>query len=147
MAEAVFVYGTLLLPEVMEAVTGRAAPPRPARLVGFARRRLRGRSFPGLVEAPGTEVRGALHEGLDASALAVLDRFEGPLYERVRVRVELDDGGGACAWTYALSPLGRPLATGDAWNLADFAARDLGAFLAGCRAFRAGLGRGPAAGG
>ncbi len=26
MVEAVFVYGTLLLPEVMEAVTGRGAP-------------------------------------------------------------------------------------------------------------------------
>jgi gamma-glutamylcyclotransferase (GGCT)/AIG2-like uncharacterized protein YtfP len=146
-AEAVFVYGTLLLPEVIEAVTGRAGAARPARLAGFARRRLAGRSFPGLVADPRAEVRGALHEGLDAAALAALDRFEGELYERVRVRVELEDGGGASAWTYTLSPLGRPLVTGDAWDLADFAARDLDAFLAGCRAFRAGLGPGPAAGG
>jgi hypothetical protein len=41
-AVAVFVYGRLLLPEVMEAVTGRVLHARPALLRGYARRRLRG---------------------------------------------------------------------------------------------------------
>jgi hypothetical protein len=133
------------LPEVMQAVTGRAFAGRPARLPGFARRRLHGLAFPGIVEAPGGEVAGALHAGVDPHALTALDRFEGELYARVRVRVALEGGADAPAWTYVLSALGRPFATEDAWDLASIAARDLDAFLAGCHAFREGLGPGPAA--
>jgi gamma-glutamylcyclotransferase (GGCT)/AIG2-like uncharacterized protein YtfP len=139
-----FAYGTLVLPEVMEAVTGRAFAGRPALLRGFARRRLLGRSFPGLVEERDAATAGVLYDGVDAATLATLDRFEGPLYERAAVAVELDRGTRAACWVYRLAPAAQSLVRAETWELAGFGADERAAFLAECRAFRAGLGPGPA---
>jgi gamma-glutamylcyclotransferase (GGCT)/AIG2-like uncharacterized protein YtfP len=144
-AASVFAYGTLLLPEVMEAVTGHRFAGRPARLAGFARRRLAGRSFPGLIERAGAETAGVLYEGVDAESLAALDRFEGPLYQRVALRLLLEDGARAEGFVYRLAPAALPLVLAEDWRLESFGAAERADFLAGCRAFRAGLGAGPAA--
>jgi gamma-glutamylcyclotransferase (GGCT)/AIG2-like uncharacterized protein YtfP len=130
-----FAYGTLMLAEVMEIVAGRPCTGLPAVLPGYRRRLLRGELYPGLLPAPGESVTGVLWEGLDAAALARLDRFEGPSYQRALRRVALAAGEPRDAFVYLLRPECHALASADAWDEAYFRARHLGAYLIACRAF------------
>jgi gamma-glutamylcyclotransferase (GGCT)/AIG2-like uncharacterized protein YtfP len=85
---ALFAYGTLLFPEVLRAVAGRALPSRVATLPGFARWRLIGEIFPAVVAAAEQDrVSGVLYVGLDSDEWRRLDEFEGELYERRAVTV------------------------------------------------------------
>jgi gamma-glutamylcyclotransferase (GGCT)/AIG2-like uncharacterized protein YtfP len=134
-----FTYGTLMLAEVMEIVAGRPCPSRRAALPGYRRRLLRGRVYPGIVPAAGEAVEGVLWEGLDAAALARIDRFEGPLYDRSEVRVALAPGDGCAAFAYVLRREYEALLASADWDEAEFRARHLRAYLAGCRGFARGL--------
>jgi gamma-glutamylcyclotransferase (GGCT)/AIG2-like uncharacterized protein YtfP len=130
-----FTYGTLMLAEVMEIVAGRPFPSRRAALPGYRRRLLRGRVYPGIVPAAGEAVEGVLWEGLDAAALARIDRFEGALYDRPELRVTPASGESCAAFVYVLRDAQRALLTESAWDEAEFRARHLRDYLAGCRAF------------
>jgi gamma-glutamylcyclotransferase (GGCT)/AIG2-like uncharacterized protein YtfP len=130
-----FAYGTLMLPEVMEIVAGRRCAALPAVLPDHRRRLLHGEVYPALLPAAGESVGGVLWEGLDAPALARLDRFEGPFYERTVRRVVLQNGEQREAFVYLLRPERHALASAAGWDEAEFRARHLGAFLAVCRAF------------
>ena len=127
----VFAYGTLLLPVVRERVTGAALSARPARLAGFERRRLRGETYPSLVPASGGAVDGLLLEGIDARALAALDAYEGPRYQRIAVRVQPADGGAPVeAWAWLLAAEHRAAVGEEPWDLERFTREHLTSFLA-----------------
>jgi gamma-glutamylcyclotransferase (GGCT)/AIG2-like uncharacterized protein YtfP len=130
-----FTYGTLMLPEVMEIVAGRRFAARDATLVGYRRRLLRDRVYPGLVPAAGESVGGVLWEDLDPPALARIDRFEDAPYERVELRVAVAPGESCAAFVYLLRPEHAALATDAAWHEAEFRARHLRDYLADCRTF------------
>jgi len=138
----VFVYGTLLLPVVRERVTGAALRPRPARLAGFERRRVRGETYPTLVPAPGGSVEGLLLEGVDARALAALDAYEGPCYERIAVRVEVAQDPPLVAieaveaWVFLLAAEHRARAGDEPWDLERFTREHLESFLTGYEGLR-----------
>ena len=144
MSQELFAYGTLRFAPVLRALAGRSFAARDAELEGFAVQRLRGRAYPGLVPAPGSVARGVLYLGLDAATLALLDRFEGPWYERRRVRVR-SDGAEPWAFTYLLRPARHRELAGAAWDAERFAARHLATWIAACRAFRLGAVRDAAA--
>lgn len=86
----VFVYGTLLIPDIMREVTGRQYAGMPASLPDYRRYRLRDRSYPGVVAEAGGRVDGMLFE-MGPVALAALDRYEDPCYERRLLDVELEN--------------------------------------------------------
>jgi gamma-glutamylcyclotransferase (GGCT)/AIG2-like uncharacterized protein YtfP len=86
---ALFAYGTLEAPEVVELVVGRVLPARPARLHDYARHRVRDQLYPGIVPRPGASTVGTLLVDLDDADLQRLDDFEGSLYVRTRVEVFL----------------------------------------------------------
>jgi gamma-glutamylcyclotransferase (GGCT)/AIG2-like uncharacterized protein YtfP len=134
---AVFAYGTLEIPAVMEAVTGRRFPGREARVVGFARHRLRGRLYPAAVPEPGAVLAGRLYESVDPGTLARLDRFEGRLYRRRRVCAELAGGGERLAEIYLLAEGRRGELLPEPWDREAFVKLHLGAYLASCAGFRA----------
>jgi gamma-glutamylcyclotransferase (GGCT)/AIG2-like uncharacterized protein YtfP len=129
-ATAVFCYGTLLFPEVMQAVCGIADKGRPALAAGWARYRVRGEAFPALVEERGAHTPGAVFERVDAAALARLDAFEGPLYVRRALEVELQDGARASAQAWVIAPGREAEVTREPWDPETFAARELRAFTA-----------------
>lgn len=117
-----FVYGTLLFPEVLTALLGRCPPARPARLHGHRRLALRGRDYPALVAAEGHTVEGMLL-AVTAAELARLDAYEAEEYRRVAVRVE--DGAGAApvaAWVYLWNGPAGALAERD-WDAPDWRRR------------------------
>ena len=135
----VFVYGTLMAPEVMGALIKRVPLMQPARLDGFERWSLRGAVFPAAREAAGGRVDGMLVDGLSTDELAVLDWFEDGGYERLPVRVRLlapraesVDAGVYC-W-----PARRAgdLRVGVAWSYEDFRLRHLPEYIEMTRACR-----------
>jgi gamma-glutamylcyclotransferase (GGCT)/AIG2-like uncharacterized protein YtfP len=134
---AVFAYGTLLFPAVMEAVTGRRFETREAELAGYVRQRLRRQIYPAAVASPGARVVGRLYEGVDAATLARLDRFEGDLYERRRVCVAPAEGGEVSAELYVLVAAQRGELLDEPWDPEAFESVHLAAYLRSCAAFRA----------
>ncbi|WP_164867888.1 gamma-glutamylcyclotransferase family protein [Rhodovarius crocodyli] len=90
----IFLYGTLLRPDVLDRESGRAGlwrGLRPAMLHGYARVFLRGTPFPTLMRRKGAAVGGALLRA-DGETLARLNEYEGPPYRLVPVTVETERG-------------------------------------------------------
>jgi gamma-glutamylcyclotransferase (GGCT)/AIG2-like uncharacterized protein YtfP len=80
-----FLYGTLLRPELLARFAGRLPRLTPADLPGWRRVCLRGTRYPTLRRARAS-VRGATVD-VGATALRRLDAYEGVRYRRVRLTV------------------------------------------------------------
>ena len=81
-----FAYGTLMWPEVLEAVIGRRLSGASVSLCGFLRIRMKGELYPALIDAQARdEVEGILYRGLTEAEFRHLDRFEGGEYDRREV--------------------------------------------------------------
>jgi gamma-glutamylcyclotransferase (GGCT)/AIG2-like uncharacterized protein YtfP len=132
--DRLFVYGTLEIPDVLHAVTGRDFPSRPALLEDYDRALLRGEVYPAIVMAPGRSTPGTLYSGVDAGAFERLDRFEGDPFERIEVKVGIlsrpqDTSELLRAFVYVLAPSRRDLLSGQPWDRARFEREHLGDFL------------------
>ncbi len=136
---SLFTYGSLMFSDVWQEVTGLSMQPVPARLHDHARYSVEDEDYPAVLRQPGQIVDGALYTGLSAAALAVLDRFEGPDYQRVTVQVLRTDGTQAEPIVFAPQSwpgagqmvaaqlylhLGQGVRTGQSWSVAGF--RDAG---------------------
>jgi gamma-glutamylcyclotransferase (GGCT)/AIG2-like uncharacterized protein YtfP len=128
-SDKLFCYGTLVFAGVMRAVTGGDHPSRSAVLRGYARYRVRGEPFPGIVEQPGAEVHGVLYHGVDATALNLIDVYEHECYARRLLEVDTGDGSAARAWVYVVPPAMRARLGRRDWDRDAFARRHLGAWL------------------
>lgn len=134
-AASVFTYGTLLFPEVMAAVAGRAYVAEPATLRGFARVCVAGEVYPGAIEQADGTIAGAVYRDVDEQGVLRLDRFEGALYERRRVAVTLDaDRSTLEAFVYVVTPGERHRLERRPWLPEQFRRDHLAAYLARCRA-------------
>jgi gamma-glutamyl AIG2-like cyclotransferase len=124
-----YAYGTLQLPPVISLIVGRTLGGIPATLSGYARYKIADRVYPAIVEASGGSVSGVLYQGLDAAELGRLDAYEGPLYERRDLPVEV---GGALvdAGTYVLKPEHAHRLSREGWDLAQFERDHLESYLA-----------------
>ena len=97
MAEALFVYGTLMDPEVQRRVIGRVVPLIPDTLAGYRKGEivLGKNTYPIAVRDPDREIAGAVML-LTPSEVRRTDRYEGKAYERGRVVLT----SGTEAWVY-----------------------------------------------
>ena len=129
----VFTYGSLVIPAVMEAVTGRSFPNEEATLRGFERFLITQQVYPGIVPAEGMHVAGRLYFDVDEPSLARLDYFESEVYNRLTVDVELASGESTSAFAYVVSAQYRHLLSEEAWDEATFAELHLPSFLARAR--------------
>lgn len=126
----VFVYGTLQLPLIQRLLTGKSFPAQPARVVGFRRGLVEGQRYPSLAPEPGGEVPGLLLREVSPAALARLDAYEGPEYERIQALAHTAAGAEPC-WLWLLRAEHRERVSREAFDLQLFIARDLAAFLGG----------------
>ncbi len=133
----VFTYGTLMIPSVMEAVAGRRFAARKALLYGYARFRLKGVSYPGLIPQIGAKTDGVLYLDVDSQSTARLDAFEGAFYDRVLVEVDVENGRRLAGEVYVVAPTHRHRLSSEAWRLDDFRREHLPAFLASYQGFSA----------
>ncbi len=134
-----FVYGTLEIPEVVRALLGRVPAGEVATLRGYVRGMVRGRSYPGARTRAGAETVGIVYEGVSGRELRLLDRFEGTMYRRRRVRVRTGPGREVAAQVYVLSVSHRHRLTGRSWDRQRFRDEHLGEYTAHCTALRRGL--------
>lgn len=118
-----FVYGTLMCPDVMQALLHKRFTGEPATLSNYRRRRVRGQHYPAIVPAPNEEVHGLLYDDISASQWRTLDAFEGDYYRRVAVTVTLSNNGRASAQTYVMRPQYRKRLSANDWQLAVFEKR------------------------
>lgn len=124
MADApLFVYGTLMDPDMVAAVTGRRfaeLAPEPATLVGFTVERAAGKPYPILVPCEGGRAKGLLLHGFSEGDMARLQAYETDSYTCADVTVETPAGPvAACVFlpTAALASSGEP------WDFAAWQAR------------------------
>jgi gamma-glutamylcyclotransferase (GGCT)/AIG2-like uncharacterized protein YtfP len=131
----VFTYGSLMIPEVMRAVTGRDFRHEAAALAGYGRYRIRGESYPGIVPDGAAGVEGVVYRDVDPASIERLDRFEGDMYVRTAVTVVAPEGTRVPAETYVVRPEERARISDRPWSLAEFRARDLDRFMKGYAGF------------
>jgi gamma-glutamylcyclotransferase (GGCT)/AIG2-like uncharacterized protein YtfP len=100
----VFVYGTLMDPQLVLLLTGRTFALEPARLPDYRRFEPKD-SYPYILPCAGDVVVGALIRDVDTPALRQLDQYEGEgdLYVRTDATVETESGPHRCA-VYVANP-------------------------------------------
>jgi gamma-glutamylcyclotransferase (GGCT)/AIG2-like uncharacterized protein YtfP len=119
----VFAYGTLMFPEVWQAVTGGDFASISGSLRGYAAFRVQDAVFPGIVRADdGCVVKGVLYLDVGTSALARLDRFEDDFYVRETVTIECTDGVRRKGEAYIVPDRNRHVLTEESWTRETFVA-------------------------
>jgi len=126
----IFVYGTLLIPSVMYAVTAREFRFKNAILRGYARFTVKGESYPGIIPATDAVTEGIIYFDVDESSLERLDAFEGDLYQRTPILAESKGGEIINAEAYVIKPQFSGYLSSEEWNANEFAQKYLKAFLA-----------------
>jgi len=128
----VFVYGTLLVPKIWNAVT--RCPDlisHPAELRGYINYRVQNADYPGIVEAPDPSaiVKGRLFLNVPEPALRRLDAYEDTFYDRRTLTVYLADECELAADAYCV-PMEKQAAilSAEVWTLASFEANALDRF-------------------
>jgi gamma-glutamylcyclotransferase (GGCT)/AIG2-like uncharacterized protein YtfP len=100
-----FAYGTLMCADIMRAVSGCQELTGSAGLLrDHIRLYVRGEHYPGLLLCPGSCVEGVVYPAVPAQAWERLDRYEGDLYRRVGIDVELGAAGIRRVQTYLVRP-------------------------------------------
>ncbi|MCL2789268.1 MAG: gamma-glutamylcyclotransferase [Desulfobulbus sp.] len=116
-------------PLVMKAVTGQSYEGKEASLRHWARYRVRGSEYPGIIREADSVVSGKLYWGLDERAMEKLDDFEGDKYERVIVQVTMADGTQEDAYVYAIRNDCRKMLSDDPWDFDRFLQNGLEKFI------------------
>jgi gamma-glutamylcyclotransferase (GGCT)/AIG2-like uncharacterized protein YtfP len=131
----VFTYGSLMIPSVMAAVTGKHFQVMKACLREYARFKVKGESYPGIIYKTGAATDGVVHRDVDDLSLNLLDDFEGELYKRISVPVEVDQSGALIAETYVVSPEHLHRLSSVPWDLDKFKKENLQEFLRSYKGF------------
>jgi gamma-glutamylcyclotransferase (GGCT)/AIG2-like uncharacterized protein YtfP len=127
--DTLFVYGTLVFPDVRRALLGRDPTATARTATGWRVAALRDRTYPGLV-AGQRSVDGLVLPDLRPDEWQVIDAFEDDTYRLEPVRL----AGGASAWVYVWDDPGAVLP--DDWDQARFAACHLAEFARRIAAWR-----------
>jgi len=120
-AEKLFVYGTLMFPEIRSVLVRREFDTFSADLQGYRRLAifLAGRApVPGIVADEKASVSGLVLRGVDRKSLTLFDTFEGVssgLYSRERVMVKDGQGRVVEVFTYLSGAAMRGMLKGD-WD-------------------------------
>lgn len=118
-----------MMPEVMQAVTGKSFTSSAGILPNYVRRRLKGRVYPGVVRCAHRFANGRVYHGVDRHALALLDTFEGDEFRRIRVNVAIVGGKHTIAYAYVIRPCYARLLMKTDWGMEWFVEKDLKLYL------------------
>ena len=138
-----FTYGTLEIPEVMEAVTCKSLASAEAWAKGFTKFLLKGRIYPGMTALPGATCSGRVYYHIDRRTLEILDAFEDEVYIRERIEVEVQEGRSLEAYAYLIPPHYRDCLTSILWQPDEFRSKHLVHYLETCKTFHRQVGDGP----
>ena len=116
--------------EVFEKVAGISIEKEYCVLPGYARFKLSGQVYPGILEKRHASVPGVLYRGLSQSQLHRLDQYEGDEYLRELVMVRNEHHRYYSAWVYALQPKYANLLSQENWDAVEFERLYLNGYLA-----------------
>jgi gamma-glutamylcyclotransferase (GGCT)/AIG2-like uncharacterized protein YtfP len=125
----IFTYGTLMIADVMYAVTTRKFRFVEANLRGYARFTVKGASYPGIIPVTEAVTEGIIYFDVDELSLERLDEFEGDLYRRTPIQAETERGKILNAETYVIKPEHRDYLSLQKWDVEEFVQNSLEAFL------------------
>ena len=91
MTKDYFAYGTFMCEDILLAVTGHRFNRTPGFLRDYRRRAVKGEVYPGILPERDGVVEGIVYRDLPDTAWARLDAFEGEMYQRQIVSVNLAD--------------------------------------------------------
>jgi gamma-glutamylcyclotransferase (GGCT)/AIG2-like uncharacterized protein YtfP len=123
MINDLFAYGTLMCEDIMLAVTGQRVSRMAGILRGYQRRTIKGEVYPGLIPKPGGVVEGIVYREVSEGAWALLDAFEGEMYQREIVLVSLADGASIEAHAYVIRPEFENRLGASQWDFEEFLRR------------------------
>jgi gamma-glutamylcyclotransferase (GGCT)/AIG2-like uncharacterized protein YtfP len=118
-----------MIPEIMHAVTTREFRLKIAIVRGYARFTVKGESYPGIIPATDAVTEGIVYFDVDESSLERLDAFEGNLYQRTSIQVEMEGGEVINAESYVVKPNFRNHLSSSGWNAKEFVQKYLKVFL------------------
>jgi gamma-glutamylcyclotransferase (GGCT)/AIG2-like uncharacterized protein YtfP len=126
---ALFAYGTLKFPEVMQVLIGRVPASEPAAVMGWRVAAIPGRPYPAMVSAEAI-AHGLLITDLSGLEWRIIDAFKDEIYELRPLT--LSDGRDAWAYVYA----GHEEVSSHDWNAEQFERDSFVAYLRRCAAWR-----------
>ncbi|MCB0360614.1 MAG: gamma-glutamylcyclotransferase [Bdellovibrionales bacterium] len=132
----IFTYGTLSIPGVMLAVTGREFKTIKAVAADHMAYVLRDKKYPGLVAEAEGIAAGLIHVDVDQETLAVLDAFEDEIYERREMNVTTLNDVLVKVAAYVVPLNNRELLSDRLWDEDAFVTYELEAYLENCKRFR-----------
>ena len=88
----VFVYGSLLFPEIAEGLCGEKLKSEEAILRGYSRFALKEADYPAIIKKNNATVKGKVLLNLDENAIYLLTFYEGDDYGMAPVKVETNSG-------------------------------------------------------
>jgi gamma-glutamylcyclotransferase (GGCT)/AIG2-like uncharacterized protein YtfP len=124
-----FVYGTLLLDDVVRTLLGRIPHYQHAKAHGWRIVRLPQKVYPGLVLGQG-EINGKIFTDLTDAEWATLDAFEDPAYTLATMRVLAPLETDALAYIWRGEHVDQP------WSATEFGRDELANYLDRCLSWR-----------
>jgi len=88
----VFVYGSLLFPEIADGLCGQKLKWENATLIGYSRFALKGADYPAIIKKKNSTVKGKVLLNLDENVIYLLTFYEGDEYGMAPVKVETNSG-------------------------------------------------------
>jgi gamma-glutamylcyclotransferase (GGCT)/AIG2-like uncharacterized protein YtfP len=125
---SLFVYGSLMFPEVLETLLDRIPPLVPAKAFGWQTIKLSEVVYPGLINNPGTQANGYLLTDLSDLEWQLLEAFENPIYNLVRLETDQKS-----AWVFALEEFS---GNSESWDSDNFKAKNLISYVNRCAVWR-----------
>ena len=116
----VFVYGSLMNPEVRDHLVNKGYNIEKGRLLGHKRVRLNGYSFPAIYPNQEQSVDGQILLSIDDESLRALDEFESEFYIREKVTVKAESGSTVECFAYVYDMKDMSLLTDKAWSNKEF---------------------------
>lgn len=116
--------------DIMTSIAGPCVRASEAVLRGHQRKSVRDEKYPGMIPFPASSVTGILYSDISEAGLNALDEFEGEMYQRVEVDVELPGGECARACAYVVRPEYQQILTTDDWDFDEFLENGKQVFLA-----------------
>jgi gamma-glutamylcyclotransferase (GGCT)/AIG2-like uncharacterized protein YtfP len=126
-----FVYGSLMFPEIIRSVIGRVPEGRPAIIQGYRRLVVAGESFPGMIKVGESDERvdGLVYVDITSEEWKRIIAFEDEFYGLKEVSVERL-GENLSALAFVVPPAKKSLLAEEQWRPDYFREHHLGRLLA-----------------
>lgn len=121
--------------DIMHSIVDQYKCMGSAKLYGYRRLCLSNEHYPGIIQSDNFEVQGIVYNLPQHESLQKLDYFEGDMYQRTMVSVELDGGDRLQVFTYVIKDHYQHVLEQKDWDFEIFRKHHKTAFVTGYSGF------------